>query len=111
MRSIAESWPIAVLFSATIRAYPAIAWMLQRSDILAYDHKGELKFGLSYPDAQSRYVSGEGFRQWLSEHRHQGNISLVLMLERGEKMPANLPVADDVYRNDRMLFLQYHAKQ
>lgn len=89
----------------------AIAWTLQRSDILAYDNKGELQYGLSYPDAQARYVSGEDLRQWLSDHRHQGNVSLVLMLDRGEQMPDNLPPADAVYRHDRMLFLQYRAQR
>ncbi|HAK34368.1 MAG TPA: 4-amino-4-deoxy-L-arabinose lipid A transferase, partial [Pantoea sp.] len=34
----------------------AIAWTLRRSDITLYDAKGEVQYGLSYPDAQARYV-------------------------------------------------------
>lgn len=87
----------------------AMAWELQRSDIVAYDKKGELTYGLSYPDAAARYVSEQDFPEWLKTHRQQGNISLVLMLERGEQTPTDLPRADHMYRADRMLFLQYNA--
>ncbi|MFB4361338.1 lipid IV(A) 4-amino-4-deoxy-L-arabinosyltransferase [Pantoea sp. BS_8] len=87
----------------------AIAWTLKRSDIIAYSQKGELQYGLSYPDAQSAYVSSEDFPQWLQAHRKQGNVSLIMMLERGEATPTDLPPADAVYRNGRMLLLQYNA--
>ncbi|MCU5775649.1 lipid IV(A) 4-amino-4-deoxy-L-arabinosyltransferase [Erwiniaceae bacterium BAC15a-03b] len=87
----------------------AIAWTLQRSDMLFYDNKGELKYGLSYPDAQSRYISREAFPRWLATHRQQGMVSLVLLLDRGEPMPTSLPPADLVTRADRMLLLQYRA--
>ncbi|WP_054634008.1 lipid IV(A) 4-amino-4-deoxy-L-arabinosyltransferase [Pantoea stewartii] len=87
----------------------AIAWTLKRSDIIAYSEKGELQYGLSYPDAQSAYVSSEDFPQWLQAHRKQGNVSLIMMLERGEATPTDLPPADAVYRNGRMLLLQYNA--
>ncbi|WP_426767247.1 lipid IV(A) 4-amino-4-deoxy-L-arabinosyltransferase [Erwinia aphidicola] len=86
-----------------------IAWALQRSDILAFDKKGELSYGLSYPDAQARYVSEQDFPQWLAAHRQDGTVSLVLMLNRGEATPTNLPPADYVYRADRLLLLQYYA--
>ncbi|NRH24598.1 lipid IV(A) 4-amino-4-deoxy-L-arabinosyltransferase [Pantoea stewartii] len=87
----------------------AIAWTLKRSDIIAYSQKGELQYGLSYHDAQSAYVSSEDFPQWLQAHRKQGNVSLIMMLERGEATPTDLPPADAVYRNGRMLLLQYNA--
>lgn len=86
----------------------AVAWTLQRSDIIAYSQKGELQYGLSFPDAHSAYVSSEDFPQWLKAHRKAGNVSLILMLDRGEATPTDLPPADAVYRNGRMLLLQYN---
>ncbi|MGG6136179.1 lipid IV(A) 4-amino-4-deoxy-L-arabinosyltransferase [Pantoea allii] len=89
----------------------AIAWTMKRSDIIAYSEKGELQYGLSFPDARSSYVSSEDFPQWLQAHRKQGNVSLIMMLDRGEATPTDLPPADAVYRNGRMLLLQYNAAE
>lgn len=85
----------------------AIAWTLRRSDVMFYQQKGELAYGLNYPDAGSRYVSGADFTTWLSAHRQSGIISLVLMLDSGEGLPVGLPQADCIYRHDRMLLVQY----
>ncbi|WP_416413331.1 lipid IV(A) 4-amino-4-deoxy-L-arabinosyltransferase [Pantoea sp. App145] len=84
-----------------------IAWTLQRSDMYFYDKQGEVRYGLSYPDSQSRFVSKADFPQWLATHRKQGTVSVVLMLGRGETTPTDIPPPDLVYRHDRMLLLQY----
>lgn len=110
VRSIAD--PLAdsrYILSDNSGVASAIAWMLQRGDIIFYDKQGELKYGLSYPDAQSRYITNADFRRWLAAHRKQGAVSLVLRLDRGEPAPADLPPADLIYRADQMLFLQYRA--
>lgn len=88
----------------------AIAWQLRRSDITFYDTKGELQYGLSYPDAQSRYVDGEAFARWLQVHRREGRVSLVLMLDSGEtEADAHLPAPDDVYHQGRLVYYGYNA--
>ncbi|MEC5344261.1 lipid IV(A) 4-amino-4-deoxy-L-arabinosyltransferase [Brenneria populi] len=87
----------------------AIAWTLRRSDMLFYDKQGELQYGLSYPDARSRYIGKADFPCWLAAHRKQGTVSLVLLMDRDEPTPADLPPADAAYRADKMLFLQYRA--
>lgn len=110
VRSIAD--PLAdsrYILSDNSGVASAIAWMLQRGDIIFYDKQGELQYGLSYPDAQSRYITNADFRRWLAAHRKQGAVSLVLRLDRGEPAPADLPPADLIYRVDQMLFLQYRA--
>ncbi|MFE8116025.1 lipid IV(A) 4-amino-4-deoxy-L-arabinosyltransferase [Brenneria goodwinii] len=110
VRSIAD--PLAdsrYVLSDNSGVASAIAWTLQRGDIIFYDKQGELKYGLSYPDAQSRYITNADFRRWLAAHRKQGAVSLVLRLDRGEPAPADLPPADLIYRADQMLFLQYRA--
>ncbi|ORM65321.1 lipid IV(A) 4-amino-4-deoxy-L-arabinosyltransferase [Pantoea rodasii] len=88
----------------------AVAWETQRSDITLYDAKGELEYGLSYPDAQTRYVDGRAFADWLREHRRHGKVSVVMMLNSGESGPdPAMPVPDDVYRQGRLVYYGYDA--
>lgn len=88
----------------------AVAWELQRSDINFYDAKGELQYGLSYPDAQSHYIDADNFADWLRVHRRQGKVSLVLMMNSSDKTPdKNLPEPDDVYRQGRLVYYGYNA--
>jgi len=87
-----------------------LAWETKRSDIVFYKAKGELQYGLAYPDATSRYVSGDGFAQWLTEHRRKGNVSLVMLLTSKQTEPdAALPAPDDVYRQGRLVWYGYNA--
>lgn len=58
----------------------AAAWELQRSDINFYDAKGELEYGFSYPDAQSRLIDADAFADWLRGHRRQGKVALIMLL-------------------------------
>ncbi|KNC05955.1 4-amino-4-deoxy-L-arabinose transferase [Pantoea sp. RIT-PI-b] len=89
----------------------AVAWELQRSDINFYDAKGELQYGLSYPDAQSHYIDADDFADWLRVHRRQGRVSLVLMMSSSDSTPdKNLPQPDDVYRQGRLVYYGYDAK-
>ena len=89
----------------------AVAWELQRSDVIFYDTKGELQYGLSYPDAQSHYIDADNFADWLSIHRSQGKVSLVLMMNSsGYITDKNLPEADIVYRQGRLVYYGYRVK-
>lgn len=87
-----------------------LAWETKRSDIVFYKAKGELQYGLAYPDATSRYVSGDEFAQWLTEHRRKGKVSLVMLLTSKQTEPdAALPAPDDVYRQGRLVWYGYNA--
>lgn len=89
----------------------AVAWELQRSDVIFYDTKGELQYGLSYPDAQSHYIDADNFADWLSTHRRRGKVSLVLMMNSSDNMTdKNLPEADIIYRQGRLIYYGYRAK-
>ncbi len=88
----------------------AVAWELRRSDITFFDEKGELEYGLGYPDAKTRYVDEEAFADWLRLHRRQGPVALVLLLNSDEKQAdAHLPVPDDVYQQGRLVYYGYNA--
>ncbi|MTH47199.1 lipid IV(A) 4-amino-4-deoxy-L-arabinosyltransferase [Intestinirhabdus alba] len=85
-----------------------LAWTLKRDDIIMYDRQGELRYGLSWPDARGKFISGKAFGDWLAEHRPLGPVSLVLALGKGESMDdLALPAPDDFYVLGQVVFIQY----
>ncbi|AWH89113.1 lipid IV(A) 4-amino-4-deoxy-L-arabinosyltransferase [Limnobaculum parvum] len=84
-----------------------IAWELERDDIVMYESKGEISYGLSYPDAAERYVSAAQFPDWLKQKRPQGDVCLVVRLAKGEAVDPTLPKADAVFYYQRMALLFY----
>lgn len=88
-----------------------LAWELKRSDILMFNEKGELTYGLNYADSQDQFVSGEDFSQWLAHARQQGDVSLVVQMSREGEIPANLPAADKVKLMNRLALLWYKKSQ
>lgn len=89
----------------------AIAWELQRDDIYLYDRPGELSWGLQFADSQSRFVSRQALAEWLAAHRHDGAISLVLLLSPDETLDhVGLPPPDAVYWQGRFVVVEYAAR-
>ncbi|AFP85120.1 lipid IV(A) 4-amino-4-deoxy-L-arabinosyltransferase [secondary endosymbiont of Ctenarytaina eucalypti] len=84
-----------------------LAWELERSDILLFSCPGELAYGLSYPDSSGRFVSKEGFSNWLHEHCKDGAVALVLLLPDRNAQLDHLPRADIAYRRGRLMLLAY----
>jgi len=85
----------------------AVAWTLKRSDILMFDEKGELQYGLSYPDAKDSLVDSASFPAWLQKAREEGNVSVILRLDRNAGVKSNLPTADQTVQIDRQALLFY----
>lgn len=79
----------------------SLAWVLKRSDIIMYDGKGELEYGLKYPDAVGRFISAPGFPAWLEKARLEGNVSLVVKTDDLEGNTTGLPPADSVIQSGR----------
>lgn len=85
-----------------------LAWELNRNDITLFGQRGELRYGLDYPDATGRFVGKEDFAQWLAKHRQEGRISLVILLSKNSDLErANLPKPDNLYIQGRLAYLQY----
>jgi 4-amino-4-deoxy-L-arabinose transferase len=85
-----------------------LAWELKRNDITMFGQRGELEYGLAYPDAKERFVRTDDFNAWLEQHRQEGPISLVLKLQRDQTIAdLPLPKPDSVYVMGRMAFIQY----
>jgi len=86
----------------------AMAWETRRSDINLFSNKGELSYGVGYPDSQHRFISSESFSQWLADHRREGPVSLLLLVSRDKDVDdLNLPAADYRYSDGRLVLLQY----
>lgn len=52
-----------------------LAWELKRSDVLMYSQKGEVAYGLEYPDAKGHLISDADFPQWLAQARKQERVA------------------------------------
>lgn len=87
-----------------------LAWELKRSDVLMFSEKGEVAYGLAYPDSRSHFISDADFPQWLAQARKQGDVSLVLQLSRGDHVPQTLPAADKVVEMNRLALLWYQQQ-
>ncbi|WP_241573512.1 lipid IV(A) 4-amino-4-deoxy-L-arabinosyltransferase [Rosenbergiella nectarea] len=83
-----------------------IAWQLKRSDVMMLKNRGELAYGLSYPDAQHKFVSLADFPAWLAAHRTAGTVSLFLKVENNQPHQS-LPAADQVIQQGRIMLIQY----
>jgi len=100
--------PSRYVLTNSVGVAAGLAWELNRSDVIMFGQQGELKYGLAYPDAKARYLDKDDFESWLAMHRSQGPVSLVLQLNKGQKLEElGLPKADNVYEMSRMVFLQY----
>ncbi|WP_049209404.1 lipid IV(A) 4-amino-4-deoxy-L-arabinosyltransferase [Serratia marcescens] len=105
--TMAELGDSRYVLSDSVGLAAGLAWELKRSDVLMYSQKGEVAYGLEYPDAKGHLISDADFPQWLAQARKQGSVSLVLQLSRGEALPQELPAADKVDRMNRLVLMWY----
>ncbi|MFZ5487900.1 MAG: 4-amino-4-deoxy-L-arabinose lipid A transferase, partial [Pseudomonadota bacterium] len=93
------------LVSDDVGTAAALGWRLARTDVVMLDTQGELRYGLSQPDVQGRYVTRADFPAWLAQARRHGPVGMVLRLGDAEEEPllALLPPDATVYRAGRLV--------
>ncbi|MCC8365258.1 lipid IV(A) 4-amino-4-deoxy-L-arabinosyltransferase [Xenorhabdus sp. PB61.4] len=102
-KELAES---KYILSASVGVGAALAWELKRNDIYLFQNKGELAYGLEYPDSQNRYITLEQFPAWLTSARKEGQVAVVFLLSSKGKLP-ELPKPDLVQRKSRFVLVIY----
>lgn len=96
------------ILSDSVGVAAGLAWELDRSDIIMYSESGELKYGLSYPDAKGKFIADEDFASWLAVHRQEGKVTLVLLLSRDDDVNnLALPTPSRVTRQGRIVLIEY----
>ncbi|MEO8491187.1 lipid IV(A) 4-amino-4-deoxy-L-arabinosyltransferase [Pseudomonas sp.] len=97
------------LISNELGSASALSWRLRRADVAFYDTKGELRYGLNYPDAAHRTVTVENVQPWLSEARKHGSVGVLMHVRSTSehREEGQLPLGGTRYRKGPMLMIIY----
>ncbi|MFT6926020.1 MAG: 4-amino-4-deoxy-L-arabinose transferase [Psychromonas sp.] len=86
----------------------ALNWYLKRNDVYLLDGKGEVKYGLSYPDAADRYIERQNLAQFIKNKQQQTDI---LILLRNLQLPASeLPTITRTFKQGRFRALYFKKR-
>ncbi len=97
------------ILSDNVGLAAALAWELKRTEIDMFNNKGELEYGLGYPDVRHRYVDKAGFDGWLATARQKGSVVLMLR-SKSQAFVDSLPPADRTVKRGQFTLLVYQAK-
>ncbi|TDV72479.1 lipid IV(A) 4-amino-4-deoxy-L-arabinosyltransferase [Pseudomonas sp. LP_7_YM] len=66
------------LLSNDLGVAAALSWRLKRNDVVFYDTRNELEYGLGYPQPTVREVDWNQVRGWMADARRQGPVGVVM---------------------------------
>jgi 4-amino-4-deoxy-L-arabinose transferase len=83
------------LLSNDLGAASSLAWRLKRPDVALYNTIGEVKFGMSYPDAAARQVDLGDVQEWMIQARREGPVGVVMRVNsRDDRHEVDMLPAD-----------------
>ncbi|KPA91871.1 PMT family glycosyltransferase, 4-amino-4-deoxy-L-arabinose transferase [Pseudomonas asplenii] len=74
------------LLSNDLGAASALAWRVKRTDITLYNTQGEVKYGLSYPEAEHRTQDMDQIQNWMEQARREGQVGVVMRVKDEEEL-------------------------
>ena len=101
------------LLSNDLGAASALAWRVQRPEVALYNTIGELKYGLSYPEAAAREVGLEDIQQWMTQARREGSVGVVMRVKSEDELHeiALLPQDGKRYEEGNLVILIFAQAQ
>jgi len=111
-RFIAELKPFVSEQTILLADHPttmsALNWYLKRDDVYLLEGKGEVKYGLSYPDAADRYIEGQNLAQFIKTKQQQADILIFL---RNLQLPlSELPKITRDFKRGRFRALYFEKR-
>ncbi|KAB0495045.1 lipid IV(A) 4-amino-4-deoxy-L-arabinosyltransferase [Pseudomonas vancouverensis] len=92
------------LLSNDLGAASALSWLTNRPQVDLYNVVGELKYGLSAPEAAPRLVTVKNVGEWMTEARKKGSVGVALRVNsvaEAEEVEA-LPVDGKHYQRGNL---------
>ncbi|AYY79702.1 MAG: lipid IV(A) 4-amino-4-deoxy-L-arabinosyltransferase [Proteus vulgaris] len=88
----------------------SLAWGLKRTDIRLTETKGELAYGLAYPDVQNKYYDIKQLVNLIEENNYQGIAIVLVRPERKEILSviSQLKVKPTVEKQDDLTFVFFN---
>ncbi|MBD9460115.1 lipid IV(A) 4-amino-4-deoxy-L-arabinosyltransferase [Pseudomonas sp. PDM05] len=90
--------PATALLSNDLGAASALSWRLARPDVTLYNTVGEVKYGLTYPDATRHKVDTTQVQAWMSDARKQGPVGVVMRVKGDDEIAEVALLPDDGQR-------------
>ncbi|MDQ1237769.1 MAG: lipid IV(A) 4-amino-4-deoxy-L-arabinosyltransferase [Wigglesworthia glossinidia] len=88
----------------------SIAWQINRSDIIIFDKKGELEYGLSYSNSlHDRFIEKNNFNTWFNQNKNK-SIALILLTPTSNSLDylkKNFPNPKHMIKREKMVLLKY----
>ena len=100
LEHIEELTPATSLLSNDLGAASALAWRLRRPDVTLYNTQGEVKYGLTYDDAQGKSIGLAEVGPWLSAARLKGPVGVVMRVKNSDETHEMDMLPNDAKRYD-----------
>ena len=78
---------------ANTKTMHAVCYVYERNDVLLFQDRGELAYGLSYPEAENRYLEGPALNS-LIEHRRSRRLVIVVKSSPDDAFRKELQLPD-----------------